>query len=114
MSFTVTHPIGRVPTYAELQDLAGQFGVEIIDSDLKGEFTHPKATGKYTFEKAGELHGDFAGHHVLGQITGIFVIMTGNAEITITQKPFLMPEALLRSEILNQSTVFCAKFPPLA
>jgi hypothetical protein len=56
---------------------------------IKLSHEQPNAFGKYTFEKAGELHGDFAGHYVLGQITGIFVIMTGNAEITITQKTVL-------------------------
>jgi hypothetical protein len=113
MRFTVTHTIGRVPTFAELQNLAKEHDVQIVGDDQKGEFKHPKAAGKYTFEKNGDINGDFTGHHVLGIITGIFVIMTGNAGITINTRPFLMPEALLRSEILKQLTVFCAKFPPL-
>jgi hypothetical protein len=113
MRFTVTHTIGRVPTFAELQNLAKEHDVQIVGDDQKGEFNHPKAAGKYTFENGGELRGDFTGQ-VLGQITGFYVFMTGRADITITEWPFLLPERILRPRILEGLKAFCAKFPPPA
>jgi hypothetical protein len=110
--FTVTHPIGRVPTFSELQPEANEYQVQIIGSDQKGEFKHPLAAGNYAFEKNGELHGDFTGQHVLGIITGGFTFWTGKAEVTVTKKPFFMPEGALKAEMLERLKVFCAKFPP--
>jgi len=114
MSFTVTYLIGRVPTISELQALAKEHGVQITGDEQAGIFSHPKASGKYTFAKDGEIHGEFTGQHVAGSIIGIFVFMSGKAEVTISKSPFLIPDAILRSSILEGLKVFCAKFPPLA
>ena len=116
MSFTVTQQLGRLPTFPELQELARQHDVHIIGNEQAGGFCHPdqkqpKVKGNYTFEQNGDFHGKFAGH-VLGKLAGTFVFTTGKAEITITEKPFLLPEAVLKSTLSVVLKDFCAKFPP--
>jgi hypothetical protein len=118
MPFTVTHSLGRLPTFPELQELAKQHEVQINGNEMGGDFCHPdkdhpKVEGNYAFEKNGDICGDFTGH-VIGKLTGIFKFMTGKAEITITEKPFLLPEAVLRSKLSDELKEFCAKFPPVA
>jgi hypothetical protein len=124
MPFTVTHPLGRPPTFPELQALAGQYDVQIIRGGQAGEFCHPdpdqpKVKGNYAFEPNGDIRGNFnirvkglrphaAG---LGKLTGSFVFMTGKAEVTITEKSFLLPEAVLKSKLSEALKEFCAKFP---
>ena len=116
MPFTVTHPLGRPPTFPELQALARQHEIQINGNELAGDFCHPdeehpKVKGNYAFEKNGDIRGDFTGY-VIGKLTGIFVLMTGKAEVTITEKPFLIPEAVLKSKLSEGLKWFCAKFPP--
>ena len=118
MPFTVTHPLGRVPTFPELQALARQHQVQINGNEQAGEFQHPdgeqpKVTGKYVFEPNGGLHGEFIGH-ALGKFAGTFVFMTGKAGITITEKPFLLPDAVLKAKLSGELERFCAQFPPAA
>ena len=79
MPFTVTQPLGRVPTFAELQALAGQHGVQIHGDARAGEFFHPgreqpKVNGNYRFESDGGLRGGFTGN-VLGKLAGTFVFL---------------------------------------
>ena len=54
--------------------------------------------GNYTYEQNGDFHGKFAGH-LLGKLAGGFVFAFGKAEITITEKPYLLPEAALKSTL---------------
>jgi hypothetical protein len=114
MPFTVTQPLGRVPIFPELQALAGRHGVQIHGSELAGDFRHPdgeqpKVTGNYRFEPDGGLRGEFVGN-ILGKLTGTFVFMTGKAEVTITTKPFLLPEAVLKSKLSEALAGVCAQF----
>ena len=114
MPFTVTQPLGRVPTFAELQILAGQHGVQIHGDQLAGEFFHPdreqpKVNGDYRFESDGGLRGEFTGN-ALGKLAGTFVFQTGSAEVTITAKPFLLPEAVLKAKLAEALAVVCAQF----
>jgi hypothetical protein len=118
MSFTVTQPLRRPPTFPELQALAGQHEVQINGNEHAGDFCHPdsgqpKVNGNYTFELNGDIRGDFTSH-VLGKLAGIFIFTTGKAEVTITEKPFLIPEAALKSKLSEALKEFCAKFPPEA
>lgn len=118
MPFTVTQPLGRVPTFPELQTLAGRHGVQIHGNELVGDFHHPdreqpKVTGNYRFEPDGGLHGEFIGN-VLGKLTGTFAFVTGRAEVTITAKPFLLPKAVLKSKLSEALAGVCAQFPPTA
>jgi len=114
MPFIITQPLGRPPTFRELQALAGLHDVRILGNELAGDFCHPnpeqpKVTGHYAFEPNGDLRGDFTGH-VMGKLAGRFVFTAGNAEITITEKPFLLPEAVLKSTLSVVLKDFCAKF----
>jgi hypothetical protein len=116
MPFTVTQPLGRPPTFPELQELARQHDVQIHGNELAGGFHHPnqeqpKVTGNYAFELNGNIRGDFTSH-VLGKLTGTFVFTTGKAEITINEKPFLIPEAMLKSKLAEALKEFCARFLP--
>jgi hypothetical protein len=118
MAITVTHPLGRPPTFPELQALAAQHEVRINGNAQAGGFWHPdpdepKVQGNYRFASNGDLHGDFSSS-VLGKLAGVFVFMTGKAEITITEKPFLIPEAMLRSKLSEELKNFCVQFPPAA
>ena len=115
MPFAVTHPLGRPPTFPELQDLARQHEVQINGNARAGDFHHPnpeqpKVKGHYSFEPDGEIRGDFTSN-VIGKLAGTFVFKAGTAEITITEKPFLIPEAILKSKLSEALQEFCAKFP---
>jgi|SRR5579859_1153469 len=114
MPITITQQLVRPPTFAELQALAGQHDVRINGNELAGDFCHPnleqtKVTGHYAFEPNGDLRGDFTGH-VMGKLAGRFALTAGNAEIIITEKPFLLPEAILKSALSAALRDFCAKF----
>ena len=114
MPFTVTQSLARIPTFPELQALAGQHEVRISGNDKAGVFHHPgpeepKVEGHYAFAPNGDIHGDFTGY-VLGKLTGTFIFAAGNAEVTVTDKPFLLPEALLKSKLSEELKKFCEKF----
>lgn len=115
MPFTVTQPLERPPTFPELQELASQHEVRIDGNEQSGRFCHPdpeqpKVTGNYAFDPKGDIRGDFAGH-VVGKLAGTFEFTTGQAGITITEKPFLLPESMLRSKLSEALKEFCARFP---
>jgi hypothetical protein len=114
MPFTVTQPLGRPPTFPELQALAGRYDVQINGNELSGNFCHPdpdqpKVNGNYAFAPNGDIRGEFTGH-VIGRLTGTFVFTTGTAGITIIEKPFLLPESVLKSTLSGALKEFCAKF----
>ena len=114
MPFTITQPLERPPTFPELQALAGQHDVHISGTELAGDFCHPdpkqpKVQGDYTFEPNGDVRGNFSGH-VFGKLAGSFAFTTGKAEVTIAERPFLLPEAVLRTKISEALKEFCANF----
>ena len=114
MPLIITQPLERPPTLAELQALAGQHDVQISGNELAGDFCHPnpeqpRVTGHYAFEPNGDLRGDFSGQ-VMGKLAGRFALTAGNAEITITEKSFLLPEAVLKSTLSAALKDFCARF----
>ncbi len=116
MPFTVTVQLGRPPTFPELQALAGQHDVRISGNELAGVFHHPnpeqpRVKGNYAFEPNGDIRGDFISQF-MGQLAGTFVFETGKAEVTITEKPFLIPEAMLKSKLSEELKKFCDKFSP--
>jgi len=112
MSFTITHPLGRPPAFPELQELAQEHDVQINGNEQAGSFRHPQAEGNYAFESGG-IRGDFTSR-VIGKLSGTFVFAAGKAEVTITEKPFFVPEAVLKSKLSEELEAFCAKFPPKA
>jgi len=115
MPVIVTQPLGRPPTFAELQALAGKHDVQITGDASAGSFHHPdprqpKVQGDYAFDSNGDIHGKFSGQ-VLGKLAGSFMFTAGKAEIIINEKPFLLPEAVLQSTVAVVLKDFCAKFP---
>jgi hypothetical protein len=113
MSFTITQPLERPPTFAEMQTLAGQHDVQIHGNELAGDFCHPnskqpKVAGHYAFDPNGDVRGDFSAN-VMGKLAGSFTLVEGKIEVTITEKPFLLPEAVLKSSLSTALKEFCAK-----
>jgi len=114
MPITTIRPLGRLATFAELQALAAQHDVQINGNEQAGDFCHPnpeqpKVTGHYAFDMNGNIRGDFIGH-VMGKLGGSFTLTTGKAEVTITEKPFLLPQAVLKSKVTEALKDFCAGF----
>lgn len=74
--------------------LAAENQVNVSGNERTGSFSGRGVTGDYEF---GEncLHGTFAGHGV----TGKFRFEIGLATVTITDKPFWLPETLLKQKI---------------
>lgn len=112
MSLTITEPLERVPTFSELQALAQQHHVQINGDHLAGAFCHPdaqqpKVTGNYTVESG--IRGDFTAH-AMGKVAGTFELAAGKAEVTVTEKPFLLPDALLKSTLAKALKDFCSQF----
>ena len=114
MPFTITQPLGRLPRFAEIQTLAEQHEVQIRGNEIGGEFCHPnseqpKVTGHYSIDPNGDIRGDFTGN-VIGKLAGQFALTIGKMEVTITEKPFLLPEAILKSTLATALKEFSAKF----
>jgi hypothetical protein len=113
MSFTITQPLGRLPAFAEIQKLAEQHGVKIQGDERSGDFCHPNAgqpkiAGHYTIGLNSGIRGDFSAN-VMGKLAGNFALMAGTVEVTITEKPFLLPEAVLKSTLSAALLEFCKK-----
>ena len=114
MSLIVTHPLGRLPIFAELRELAGQYAVQLDGNEQAGRFWHPdpersKVEGNYVIESNGCIRGDFTGH-IVGKVSGTFEMRPGEAGVTVTGKPFLLPEAVLKSKLSEGLEEFCARF----
>ena len=74
--------------------LAEQNSVRVTGNEQAGLFSGRGVEGDYLFGEDG-IHGKFAGHG----ITGEFSFEVGKAAVTITDKPFWLPEALLKRKI---------------
>ncbi len=96
MPFTITSDLERVPDYAALCRLAGQHHVHITGTESAGSFSSGSVAGQYEFGASG-LSGEFNGHGVAGQ----FCFEPGRGVVTIAEKPFWLPEVLLRQKIVE-------------
>jgi hypothetical protein len=94
MSFTITRNLQQLPSYPMLRKLADQNHVCITGDERAGTFSGGGVDGDYEFSEDG-IHGKFAGHGV----TGDFSLQTGKAAVTITDKPFWLPEMFLKRKI---------------
>src|ERR1035437_5483689 len=94
MSFTITRNIEQLPSYSMLCKLAEQNSVRVTGDERTGSFLGHGMEGDYEVGEEG-IHGKFAGHGV----TGAFSFEIGKAAVTITDKPFWMPETLLKQKI---------------
>lgn len=74
--------------------LAAENQVHVSGNERAGSFSGRGVAGNYEFG-AESLHGAFAGHGV----TGEFRFEIGQATVTITDKPFWLPETLLKQKI---------------
>jgi hypothetical protein len=102
MSFTIARNLEQLPSYPMLCKLAGQKHVHVTGNELTGSFSCRGVEGDYEFGEAG-LHGRFAGHGV----TGEFSFELGKAAVTITDKPFWLPETLLKQKITEGLDTLC-------
>jgi hypothetical protein len=94
MAFTITRNLERLPSYSLLCKLAEQKHVHVTGNEFSGAFSCRGVDGDYQFGTEG-IHGKFAGHGV----TGEFSFAPGKAAVTITDKPFWLPEMLLKQKI---------------
>ena len=102
MSFTITRNIEQLLSYPSLYRLAEQNHVRDTGNEHTGSFLGHGVEGDYQFGEDG-IHGKFAGHGV----TGTFSFEIGKAAVTITDKPFWMPEMLLKQKITEGLDALC-------
>ena len=74
--------------------LAEQNHVRVTGNEHTGLFSCRVVEGDYEFGEDG-VYGKFAGHGV----TGEFSFEIGKATITVIEKPFWLPEMLLKQQI---------------
>ena len=102
MAFTITRNLERLPSYSLLCKLAEQKHVHVSGNECTGAFSCRGMEGDYQFGEDG-IHGKFAGHGV----TGEFTFEIGKVALTITDKPFWLPEMLLKQKIAEGLNAFC-------
>jgi hypothetical protein len=74
--------------------LAEQHQVRVTGNECAGSFSHREVEGNYEFDAAG-MHGKFGGYGV----TGEFRFELGKATVTVLEKPFWLPEGMLKQKI---------------
>jgi hypothetical protein len=94
MSFTIIKNFEQPPSYPMLCKLAEQHHVCVIGNERTGLFSCRGLEGEYEVGDDG-IHGKFAGHG----IAGAFSFEIGKCAVTITDKPFWLPEMLLKQKI---------------
>ena len=104
MSFTITRDLKQLPSYSNLCTLAGQNHVSVIGNEQHGSFSARGIAGDYELDDNG-IHGKFAGHGVLGA----FSFETGKVAITVIEKPFWLPEGILKQKITEGLETLCNK-----
>ena len=104
MAFTITRNLERLPSYSLLCKLAEQKHVHVTGNEFTGSFSCRGVEGDYRFGADG-IHGKFAGHGV----TGEFTFEIGKVALTITDKPFWLPEMLLKQKIAEGLDTFCTE-----
>lgn len=102
MSFTITRKLEQLPSHPLLCRLADQNHINVTGSERTGSFSGRGVEGDYEFAED-RVHGRFAGHGV----TGEFSFEVGKAAVTITEKPFWLPEMLLQQKITEGLDTFC-------
>jgi hypothetical protein len=104
MSFTITRNLEQLPSYPMLCKLAGQNHVRVTGNEHAGSFSYGGVEGSYEFGNDC-IHGKFAGHGV----TGGFSFEMGKAAVTVTDKPFWLPEMLLKQKITEGLDRLCVE-----
>jgi len=104
MSFTITRNLEQLPSYSMLRKLAEQNDVRLTGDERTGSFASQGVEGNYEFGEDG-IHGTFAGRGLKGQ----FSFEIGKAAISITDKPFWLPETLLKQKLMEGLDSLCSK-----
>ena len=94
MSFTVIRDLEQFPSYPMLCKLAERNHVRVTGDEHGGSFSSGGVDGAYQFREDG-LYGRFSGHGVAGE----FSFEIGKVAVTVIEKPFWLPEMLLRQKI---------------
>ncbi len=94
MSFKITRKLEPLPSYQALCALAGQHHVTLTGNERAGSFSGRGVKGDYEIGEAG-IHGTVVAHGVKGQ----FSLGNGQATVTVVEKPFWVPESLLKLKI---------------
>jgi hypothetical protein len=94
MAFTINQPLEPVPAYPALCKLAERNQVTVAGDERAGSFSGRGVEGKYEYGPD-SLRASFAGHGIVGE----FSAGAGQAAVTVLDKPFWLPEALLRQKI---------------
>ena len=102
MAFTISRDLDRLPSYSLLSKLAEAKHVHVVGNESTGSFFCRGVEGDYQLGEDG-LQGKFAGHGV----TGAFTFEIGKAAVTIVDKPFWLPERLLKQKIAEGLDTFC-------
>jgi hypothetical protein len=102
MSFTIIKNLEQLPSYPTLCKLAERNSVCVTGDERTGSFSGHGVEGDYQFGEDG-IHGKFAGHGV----TGAFSFEIGKAAVTITDKPFWLPETFLKQKITEGLDTLC-------
>ena len=102
MSFTITRNLEQIPSYPVLCNLAEQNHACLTGNERTGSFSFRGLEGDYEFGED-NIHGTFAGHGAKGE----FSFEIGKAAVTITDKPFWLPEMLLKQKITEGLDTLC-------
>jgi hypothetical protein len=101
MSFTITREVGQLPSYIMLCKLAEENHVRVTGNELTGSFSGGGAEGHYEFAENG-IRGTFVGH----RLAGYFSLERGKVAVTVTDKPFWVPEMLVKQKIADGLDTF--------
>jgi len=84
--------------------LAEQKHVHITGNECTGSFSCRGVEGDYQFGEDA-IHGKFAGQGVKGE----FTFEISKVALTITDKPFWLPEMLLKQKLTEGLDTFCTE-----
>ena len=85
-----------------LRKLAEKKHVLVTGNERTGSFSGRGVAGDYDFGETG-IRGKFAGHGV----TGEFSFTIGEVAVTVMDKPFWLPEKLLKQKLTQGLDAFC-------
>jgi hypothetical protein len=104
MLITITRSLDRVPNYPTLLHLAAHNKVQLAGNEHGGSFSWSGGKGQYELGE-GRVQGKLEAHGVSGE----FLLEAGKATVTVTTKPFWMPETLLRSKLTEGLESLCTR-----
>ncbi|MGO8928140.1 MAG: hypothetical protein ACLQU3_14815 [Limisphaerales bacterium] len=102
MSFTIIKNLEQLPSYPVLCKLAEQHHVQVTGNEHTGSFSCRGVEGDYAFGDNG-IRGKFVSRGV----TGEFSFEIGKATVTVIEKPFWLPEILVKQKITEGLETLC-------